>query len=327
MKIAFIGGWGHHYLRGLLRPDESPIPIDAAVASDGHDAQAARRWAASYSLPRWFDSPTQIFDEFKPDIVSIGAIYGFNSDIAAQALERDLPTVSDKPIAATWEQLTRLTNLTRNNCRIILTEFDFRSRPDFRAAQTAIADGLIGTPIMVTAQKSYRFGTRPPWYADRASYGGTMLWIASHGIDAVEWVTGCRIKRIVGHQNNLSKPNYGAMEDHLAVLMQLDNGGTAVVHADLLRPAAAATHGDDRLRIIGSDGVVEIRNDQCKLTTAKNAEVDITGRAAVRPIHIELLDALTGPGSKWFSTAQSLATAQVLLHARDAADKQTWIDL
>jgi predicted dehydrogenase len=316
MKIGFIGGYGHHYLRGLLAGGDNPVPIEAAAASDGHDGSAARRWA---------DDPISLLDQFKPDAVSIGSLYGRNGDFIAQMLERGLPTVSDKPIAATWDQLHRLQGIAAGKRMILLTEFDFRCRPAFRAAQQAIVQGRIGQVILATAQKSYRFGTRPPWYADRGSYGGTLLWIASHAIDATEWVTGRKIRRAIGRQGNLSHPEMGSMEDHLSVLLELDNGATGVVHADFLRPAAAATHGDDRMRIAGSNGVVEVRDERCWLTTTGEAEREITGEVTVRPIHLELLAALRGEKSSWFSTELSLGTAQTLLHARDATDGQRWV--
>jgi predicted dehydrogenase len=325
MKIGFIGGWGHHYLRGLLAGGQSPEPIIAAAAGDGHDRDAAQHWAMSNNLSTWFETPIELFERFQPDAVSIGSVYAFNSDLIALALERNVPVVSDKPIAATWEQLRRLQTLAPG--RIILTEFDFRCMPAFRAAQQAIADGLIGDVILATAQKSYRFGTRPPWYGDRKTYGGTLLWIASHAIDAMEWVTGRRIRRTIGRQGNLSHPELAEMEDHVSVLMELDNGATGVVHADFLRPAAAATHGDDRMRIAGSAGVVEVRDGRCKITTRHQGETDLTDRLPVCPIHLELLAALHGEGSRWYSTAQSLATAETLLHARDATDRNRWVDL
>jgi len=325
MKIGFIGGCGHHYLRGLLPAGCSPLPIEAAVCGDGFDRGAAAAWAQKNNVDTWFDDPIGLLDKFKPDVVSIGGVYAHNGDLIALALERDIPTVSDKPIAATWEQFHRLRHLAEQRPRILLTEFDFRSRPDFRAAQKAIAQGLIGDVILATAQKSYRFGTRPPWYAHRAEYGGTLLWIGSHAIDAVQWVTGRRIRGAIGRQGNLSRPEMGTMEDHLSVLLELDNGGTGVIHADFLRPAAAATHGDDRLRVAGSEGVVEVRDDLCKLITRGQSETDITASGAVLPIHLELLSALRGESSPWYSTDQSLATAKVLLHARDATDQRRWV--
>ena len=325
MKIGFIGGWGHHYLRGLLIRGSSPLPIEAAVAADGQDTDAAKRFATAINVQTWFDNPVQMLDEFQPDALSIGSVYVFNGELASLGLERNIPTVSDKPIAATWQQLQTLRELLSVQGRILLTEFDFRSRQDFRAARQAIEQGAIGEPILATAQKSYRFGTRPAWYADRAQYGGTLLWIASHGVDAIQWVTGRKISRVIGRQNNLSKPDYRTMEDHLALLIELDNGGTGVVHADFLRPAAAASHGDDRLRVAGSKGVVEVRDGRCKLITSEKGETDITDVAKVRPIHLELLAALTGEGSPWFSTESSLQIAEILLHARDAADSQSWV--
>jgi predicted dehydrogenase len=326
MKIGFIGGSGHHYLRGLLTGGDSPVAIEAA-AGDGHDLPASRKWAEAQKISRWFDDPAALLEQFKPDAVSIGSIYGRNGDLVAQMLERNVPTVSDKPIAATWEQLERLRRLASGGRAILLTEFDFRCRPAFRAAQRAIAEGKIGEVILATGQKSYRFGTRPAWYADRASYGGTLLWIASHSIDATEWVTGRRIRRAVGHQGNLSHRELGTMEDHLSVLLELDNGGTGVVHADFLRPAAAATHGDDRMRVAGSEGVVEVRDERCRLTTRDQAERDITDSVAVRPMHLELLAALRGEKSAWFSTEQSLEMARTLLHARDATDSGRWVSV
>jgi predicted dehydrogenase len=324
MKIAFIGGLGHHYLRGLLPPAQTPVPMEFACAGDGHDDLAAKKWAEANHVSRWFDSPDALYTQFEPDAVSVGSIYARNSELTAQALEKNIPVVSDKPIATTWQQLDRLKQLTDDRARIVLTEFDFRCRPDFRAAQAAIAAGKIGQVILVSAQKSYRFGTRPKWYADRAQYGGTLLWIASHAIDATEWVTGRKIRRAVGHQGNLSHPEYGTMEDHLSVLLELENGGTGVVHADFLRPAAAATHGDDRMRVAGSEGVVEVRDGRCKLITKDAGETDITESVVVRPIHLELLAALRGEKSEWFSTEQSMEMAETLLSARDATDEGKW---
>jgi predicted dehydrogenase len=321
MKIGFIGGYGHHYLKGALGPS-----IEAAVASDGRDPEAARRFADLVGIKKWYDDPLKLMDQFRPDAVSIGAIYATNGTLAAEALERDIPTVSDKPIAATWEQLARLRKLAAERPRYLLTEFDFRAKPEFRSARQIVADGMIGQCVLLTAQKSYRWGTRPKWYADRASYGGTLLWIASHAIDAVQWVSGRKIARVCGLAGNLSKPDYGTAEDHLAILMEMDDGSTAVAHADFLRPAAAASHGDDRLRIAGGKGLIEVRGERCLLTTSTAPETDMTNLATVRPLHVELLAGLQGQ-SEWFSTELSLATAETLLHARDAVDGEKWVEM
>ena len=40
----------------------------------------------------------------------------------------------------------------------------------------------------------------------------------------------------------------------------MDNGGSATMHLDYLRPLTASGHGDDRLRVSGTRGIVDIEN-------------------------------------------------------------------
>jgi len=322
MKLGFIGGNGHHYLRGLLAEES----VEIAVAGDGHDDAAARQlWQKLGG--QWFDHASRMLDSFKPAAVSVGAVYAFNGDWAAEALERDIPTVSDKPIAASWTQFERLQSLTRGGSRILLTEFDFRARPEFLAARDAVRDGKIGKPILVNGQKSYRFGSRPGWYSQRATYPGTLMWVASHAVDVIPFVTGQQLVRAIGHGGNLSRPDFGAMEDHVAAMFVLSDGGTAIVHADFLRPAAADTHGDDRLRIAGSEGVLEIIGGRCRLITNGQPDTDLTDQVKPRPLHAELLATLQGQPSDLYSTADSMATAHLLLRVREATDQGRWIEL
>jgi predicted dehydrogenase len=320
MKLAFVGGTGHHYLRGLLA-DLSKIE-DVAACSDGYTPYDACNFEQRIGAHQNYDDFEQLLREFKPDVVNIGAVYGKNGDLVADALERGVKVVSDKPIAASAEQLDRIRKAIRPDS-VLLTEFDLRCNPAFRAAQRAVESGQIGTVSMISAQKSYRFGTRPSWYADRAMYGGTLLWIASHAIDVVQFVTGQSIRRATGAQGNLSKPELGTFEDHVALLMNLEGGATAIAHADFLRPASAPTHGDDRLRVVGSLGAIEVRDGVCMLTTNQSPPTDITASGACEPIHEALREALSGRSSL-FSTAHSLQTAQALLQLRDAADAGAW---
>ena len=310
MRLAFIGGHGHHYLRNLL-PDDA---IEVAVCGDGYDDEAARAWGAKLGAPRWFDAPAALLDEFAPDVVSVGAVYAFNGDIAALALERGIPVVCDKPVAASGAQLERLRELTRDGDRVLLCEFPFRSQAAFRAARAAVRAGQIGEVVLATAQKSYKFGaSRPAWYANPDWYPGTLMWIASHGIDAIHFCGGVPFGAAQSVGGNGSRPEYAPMQDHVVALFELENGGHALVHADYLRPAGAPTHGDDRLRIVGTRGALEVRAGRCLLIDAQG-ERDITEGVEVRPVEAELMAGVRGEESV-YSTAESLAIAEVLLRA------------
>jgi predicted dehydrogenase len=301
---------------------ERPVAWAESGAEDGGSSRISE-FAGDVKI---YDDPIKLLDDYRPDVLSVGAIYGHNGKYIAEALERGVKQiVSDKPIATTWEQLKRIGELTRDGSAKLLTEFDFRSRKEFRAARDAVRAGQIGRPVLATAQKSYRFGQRPGWYSDRDLFGGLMLWVASHAIDAIRFTTDLRFERVAGRGGNLSQPGYGSMEDHCAALFELEGGATGIVHADYLRPPAAATHGDDRIRVAGTQGVIEVRGGRCVLI-GSGGETDITEAAHPQAIHLELLAALRGEASDLYSTELSLELAAVLLCARDAQDQKTWIE-
>jgi len=328
MRIGFVGGHGHHYLKAIETDPRDGSPVARAACGDGRDD--ARATILFKSLPGaiWFSSLDQLLTEFSPDVLSVGAVYALNGDVTAVALARDVPVVSDKPVAATWRQLETLRRVIDGTDRRLLTEFDFRCRRDFLSAREWVARGQVGQIVLVTGQKSYRFGSRPAWYADRASYGGTLLWILSHAIDVVPFVTGLRVTHVTGAGGNVTRPDYGTMEDHVTVTMRLENGATAVLHADFLRPASAPTHGDDRLRVAGSSGVLEVRDERCTLTTSALASHDVTETVpAPASVADQLLAAATTDAPSVYSTRHSLDTAHLLLKCRDAADARAWVDV
>jgi predicted dehydrogenase len=328
MLIGFIGGCGHHYLRELV----ARKTVTAAVCGDGYDDEAAQSFSRRLSGSHYYETVDAMLSVARPDVISVGSVFGYIGDFVAVALENNLPTVSDKPIAVSREQLDRI----RVQCtpgRRLITEFDARARREFRAARKAVQDGLIGAVVLATSQKSYRWGSRPPWYADRAAYGSTLLWVASHGIDFIRFVTGQTFTSVTARQSNVVRPEYrkagsahGA-EDHAVCLYDLEGGGAAVAHADYLRPDAAPTHGDDRLRVAGSEGVLEIRDGSCVLITRDTGPHDITESVPAVDLAAELLSAVHGESTDLFSTAESLEMAEILLKSREAADTLTTIQL
>jgi predicted dehydrogenase len=322
MRLAFIGGNGHHYLRGALEE----LRPEAAVAPDGVDAEPARALAARLPGAKWFDDAAVMLDTFKPEVVSVGAVYARNGVWATEALRRGIAVVSDKPVATSWEVLDQLRETAAKADVPLVTEFNFRSSGAFRAAHEAVKRGAIGKVVLATGQKSYRFGTRPAWYAHRELYGGTLPWVASHAIDAVVFASGRRLSAAAGSAGNCSKPDYGSMEDHTVSLFEFEGGGAAVVHADYLRPAKAPTHADDRLRLAGERGVIEVRDERCVLLSADEEPRDVTEWGGEPQAWRDLFDAAQGD-TTWYGTQRSLGMAAILLAARDAADQRQRIEL
>ncbi len=320
-RVLFIGGYGHFYLLGAVRDGQAEA---IGWASDGVDAAASRRAAERRpaSPVVYHDDALRAMDELAPDVVNIGAVYAHNGRLVIEALTRGIPVVSDKPIAADEATYERIAGLCgESGCPPLITEFDLRAAPGFRAARVVMERGLVGRAVLCVAQKSYRFGQRPDFYKDRDQYTGTLMWVASHGIDLIHYTTGERFASVTGTSGNLAHREYASVEDHVVACYELAGGGSAVVHADYLRPRAAPTHGDDRLRIAGSTGLIEVRDGRCMVSTHEQGPTDMTDLGSGAKVSDDLLGALDGC-TDVYGTGASLYTARVLLDSREAVDRR-----
>ena len=114
----------------------------------------------------------------------------------------------------------------------------------------------------------------------------------------------------------------------MGVLFKLDNGGTAMTNLDYLRPETATTHGDDRLRIAGSEGVLEVTGAEGRvsLITVAEGSRDLELPEKV-DFFADFLAELTGEGQHLISQDDAFRLTEVCLKARDAAETGDWMDL
>ena len=91
----------------------------------------------------------------------------------------------------------------------------------------------------------------------------------------------------------------------------------------MLRPAAAATHGDDWVRIVGSTGVIEASLDRgsCKVITRDAAEQEMP-LLAKGVYYAPFLRSLAS-GQFSADTRKAFMLTHVALCARDSADKKS----
>jgi predicted dehydrogenase len=319
-RVAVIGGRGHQSLTPGIGRGAKLV----AIAADGCDDEAKKYLTAPWAAGApYFEDWKEMLRKAKPEVISLGAQPARNGPIIIAALKRGIHVVTDKPIANTPAELRRLRALTAANPKLhLLTEFTMRSAAAFMAARDAVRSGKIGDVVLVTGQKSYRFGaSRPDFYKSREGYPGTIAFVGCHIIDLAHWITGIKyVAALAGAQGNIAKKDYGQFEDHAIVLLKMANGADAVMHMDYLRPAAAPTHGDDRIRVAGSMGVIEVRDEKCVLITQDQPPTELATGGHDREAYAELLATLRGGGRGIYSTAESLYMAEVILKARKCVD-------
>jgi predicted dehydrogenase len=142
-----------------------------------------------------------------------------------------------------------------------------RGVPELAGVRRAVRDGAVGDTLVSFSQKTYKWGkSRPDAYRRRATFPGLAPWDGIHAFDWLHWILGDVFVDVLGREGSAAHPDLPACASQAAFVLTMHNGGVAAVTLDYLRPEAAATRGDERLRIAGTKGVVEAALVERKVT-------------------------------------------------------------
>lgn len=331
IRVGLIGRDGHwRILIGSIPKTRDVQWAAYAMGEPGEDSTWLRRQPAYGRQTRIYENYYEMLEKEALDVVGICLPFYENAVASIAAARRGINVISEKPAATTLDDLSRLEQTVRKSGVLYNIMLDMRGMPIFQAARKAVQQGAIGEPILVTGQKSYQWGPglRPWYYKRRKTYGGTIAWVGIHALDYMRWVSGQDYAQVAAWEGNKAHPEYPGCEDHAGLLFRLANGGTATCHLDFLRPPTASSHGDSRLRIAGSEGILEASEvgNRASLISTKGKNGDLPLPPA-EDLFSRFVGALRGEGQPLLSTEESFSITRVCLKSRDAADRGAWVTL
>ncbi len=326
MKAAIIGTSGHIDLALEVR-DRLPQCTFVGVAPGSADEDAREFFVDQLeaSMIPFYEDYRRMLDREKPDLAVVAPFFFLQSRSASECLERGIHVFVEKPMAVSADQLERLRRAHAAGKATLCPMLAYRYHPAFHAAWRAIRDGLVGEPLLITAQKSYKLGTRHPMYTHRATYGGTIPWVAIHAIDWIHWFTGGRMTEVSAAHTVNGNKGHGEMESSGSCFFRLANGGSATLSFDYFRPAGASSHGDDRVRVAGDKGIVEVVNGEAILLgpePPRRLEKE-------EPVSLfqDFVRSIEQGTPLRISAADAFAVSDIALRAREAADTRTPVAL
>jgi predicted dehydrogenase len=321
-SVVIIGSSGHYgyALDGLdglkeaevvgLAPGTPGEPMDALVT-----ALAERGTALVVS-----DDFRSMLDTLAPDFAVVNSHFHLQSHIATEVLNRDIHAFVEKPVALNLRDLGDLEETHARSSGDLVSMLGLRYDPAFYTAWKSVKGGSIGDIRLLHAQKSYRIGSHDEFFTNRTTYGGTIPWVGIHAIDWIQWFAGPGFRSVNAHHSTTANAGHGELEASAACLFAMDDGVFATANIDYLRPATANSHGDDRIRVAGSEGIIEVRGGRAFLMGASIPGTQELELESPGNIFTDFVRSTLGTASCLITAEESFRATRIGLLAREAAD-------
>lgn len=331
MKLCIVGSSGHyHYVLNPLRLNRN-LNIDIVGISAGSQGEQINKvYNEVVDLgykPEVFEDYKEMFDKLQPDIAVINCFFGDLARVSIEALERGINVFTEKPVATTFEDLEELEEVYLNNKSMFVAMFGIRYKPWFLTAYNYVKNGFIGEIRLLNAQKSYRLGKRDDFYKIRKMYGGTIPWVGSHGVDWIRWFSDQEFLSVYASHSKKHNKNHGDLEVSALCHFNLSNEVFASLSIDYLRPNNAPTHDDDRLRVVGTTGIIEVINNKVLLINDEVSGIREVPLEQEGSIFLDFLKEVEGKDKCMISAQDSFEVTRICLKARQSADERRVIFL
>ncbi len=328
LNIVQVGAIGHYeYALPTAKKYGASITAIAFPHAEDDRARAMRNLKAFGFEPRIYEDVEEMFEKEKPDVAVVNTVMAKNGAIAGKALSMGISVFCEKPVAVTLTELDELERIYREAKARFAGEknlvfcgmFGIDYLPHFETAYRYVKSGALGDIRLANAQKSYRMGNRERFYSDREEYGGTIPWVAIHAIEWIERIAGLEPLMVTAHVSTVCNAGNGTMEATTLCLFGCKDSRMASVSADVMRPKSAPTHDDDRLRLVGSDGVLEVRGRRVYVID-RDGERELPLVESETELFEEMLLEIIGKGTCRVTAEDSFSATRTALWARASGD-------
>ena len=327
-RLGMIGLIGHTsvILADVAKMENVEL---AAIASD--DAPALQLLRNNHLVPtntRYYEDHEEMLREEKLDVVGVCNTDGERAEAIISAAEAGCHIIAEKPLSRTLPELDRVREAIESRQLKMTMLLTMRCESLYIAAKKVMDDGHIGVVAQMTAQKSYKLGNRPEWCKSRKTFSGVIPYIGIHMVDLMRWIGGREFVEAMAFGGNVTRPQVREMEDNASVVFKMDNGGSATLRIDYLRPQTAPAHGDDRLRLAGDKGVLEVRGAD-NLVTVITADRGVWQPAIpdAQDFFAEFLKSLDGECDPPVPAEDCYRATEICLLARESQDEGRIVSL
>lgn len=270
--------------------------------------------------PKLFEGDNRaMLDAAKPDVLVVCGPFEDHAAMTVEAMDRGIHVFCEKPVATTLEDLADLAQAHRRNPEVKIAQM---CGPHYDAGMWSATRQVseIGVVRLMNAQKSYKLGRREAFFMQRQTSAGLIPWVGIHAISWLYHFAGrIPFKAVCASQSSEFNKGHGDLEMSAACLFEFADGVAASASIDYLRPENPSLgHGDDRIRVMGTGGSIEVRDGNCLRSTPTGSETACD--APPFGMFEDFLRSVNGHASNIMTGVDLLRVTQAALLARESAD-------
>lgn len=250
--LAGLGAMGRNHLRVLSSREDCRLVAIGDPVAEVLDAAAAATGAQAFA------EPLAMIAEAELDALVIAAPTTAHEPLALAAIERGIPVLVEKPLAATVDEGVRIVRAARARGVPVQVGHVERFNPAVLELGRLLQAGWLSTIYSIASRRAGPFPAR-------IRDVGVTVDLATHDVDILSWIAGERPRRVYAE---IAQRIHADHEDLLFGLLTYPSGTTGMLDVNWLTPAKRR-----QLIVVGEEGMFELDYLTQRLTfTRANVE-------------------------------------------------------
>lgn len=235
--VIGVGEMGRNHARIYSNIDDVEL-VAVVDSNEGTGRYIANKYHCSY-----FSNYIEMLDVKQPDVVNVVVPTNFHFEIATELINRGIPILLEKPVAATLDEGNRICSMVEIKSSKLMVGHIERFNPAIQELKKRIINNELGKLYKIDVQ---RIGPFP----HRIQDVGVTLDIAVHDIDISNFLLNLRpIKIKAVTQQRIHKNN----EDSVVAMLKYPNDVLVTLNVNYLSPVKVR-----RISVFGERGMFEV---------------------------------------------------------------------
>lgn len=238
-------------------PAFNKVEGSKVVAVMSRTEEKAKSYAERHNIARWYTDAQELISDPEVNAVYIATPPSSHATYAIMAMKAGKPVYIEKPMAASYEDCTRINRISKETGVPCFVAYYRRYLPYFLKVKELVRQGAIGKVMNVQirfAQPANELDsskTNQPWRLNAEVAGGGYFYdLAPHQIDILQDIFGC-ILEAEGYSSN--RGGFYSAEDSVSACFKFESGLPGSGSWCFVAHESAK---EDRIEIIGDKGMI-----------------------------------------------------------------------